>query len=308
MKRTKLEDGIDKIGSNIQENLLVQEEKAEWPQEKFNKLLKALEKSEQVASEVPISIIRNDKNIRRKLDDLNIDSLTQDIHSNGLIHPPTVTLGKNEKGNYYFLMTAGHRRLLAYKALGKRRIPVTIRLYKSESDRLIASFSENNSRKNMDIFDLASSFKSLHISGLSFNDISIRTGFDKTTVTRYVRFDDWHDKLVKLVRENISRLPLRFLTSLLSKGKYDDQKRLQEIKNYLAEKGNSTPSTNLKKEASNDQPLPKKRQGAESRLIDVLKTKDLKSDQVELISSILMEARIIKKPLIEDARVHHLAL
>ncbi|MFK7822712.1 MAG: ParB/RepB/Spo0J family partition protein [Oligoflexales bacterium] len=301
MKKSKIEKGIDKIGSNIQETLLVQDEKDEWPQEKFNKLMQAFEKSEQIASEIPISIIRHDKNIRRKIDDLNIDSLASDIERDGLIHPPTITLEKDEKG-YYFLMIAGHRRLLAYKKLGRRRIPVTIRLYKTDSDRLIASFTENNSRKNMDIFDLASSFKVFRDSGLSYNDISEKTGFDKTTVTRYIRFDNWSNNLVKLVRDNTSHLPLRFLTSLLSKEKFDDETRLIEIKNFIDHKNKGLGSSKKNKESISDTRL--KRQGAEARVIEAINVRELDPGQLQLLSTILLEARIIKKSLIDDARVH----
>lgn len=282
--------GKNIIDRQISEALLIDQERSEWPIERFQSLVKTLkEKKKPISAEIPISIIKTDHNIRRLTDTSDIDKLAKDIEENGLIHSPTVTVTLSKSKKLHFTMVAGHRRILALKKLGKRTSPVTIQLFNDEKERLQASFSENIQRKNMDPFDLAKSFQMLKASGLSSEYIGEKWGFDVSTISRYIRFNKWGDELVKFIKEHIDQIPVRVLFELLPESRYDDSTRMNRIKDTLFPKQGDKTKSEAKQAP--------KRSSAQSRINEIVQSNKYSEDQLQLISDFLLDAKIIKAPI-----------
>lgn len=287
MVKKKKED-IDQRSSHVTDSLesyaRLEEDRTSFPPERYEKILSALEKADRVNSNIPVSIIVENENIRRESIDDDAD-FVETIKKEGLNQHPIVSIRRTDNGNYQFLMVGGHRRLKAFKALGYRHIPCVVRNFEDEKDRLVASFNENQKRKNMDLFDIGKSFSIFRDKGMSFEEISEVSGLDLSNVRRYVHFNDWSEEIVNLVRSNKELFPVRYLNKFASK-KFTDKEILIELKN----KTNSNPPSKKTKKVGASQ----KNYNSVS---EVIKSLELTNDEISLISKVLVKSRIIKTPL-----------
>ncbi|NRA47193.1 MAG: ParB N-terminal domain-containing protein [Oligoflexales bacterium] len=284
----KKAENVDQRSSHVTDSLenyaKLDEDRSLFPPERFEKILAALEKSDRVNANVPVSIIVENENIRRENRD-NDNDFIETIRKEGLNQHPIITIRKTENGNYQFLMVGGHRRLRAFKSLGHRQIPCVVRNFEGEKERLVASFNENQKRKNMDLFDIGKSFSIFRERGMSFEEISDVSGLDLSNVRRYVHFNNWSEDIVNLVRENKELFPVRFLNKFASK-KYSNEQILAELNKKITNKPVAGKT---------------KRVGATQKNYDsisgTVKNFKLSPDEISLISKVLIESKIIAKPL-----------
>lgn len=100
-------------------------------------------------------LLEPEQPLRLEANDEYISNLADSIQSNGLINPLTI-IPKDEK----YEIVAGHRRYLACKEAGLRKIPC--RIISGDSRKKISiSLSENLARRDMSPMEEASTFKEI---------------------------------------------------------------------------------------------------------------------------------------------------
>lgn len=282
---TNLTKGSQNIGNKIKGHMVDQG----WPQEKREKLWTATNQgSKQVFATIPVSLIKSSKNIRRGEDEQQINELAKSIQTDGLIQNPVVCLEKNDAGAIHFVMVAGHRRLSAFKVLGRQEIDCAIKIFSSESERLVSSFIENDVRSNMDVFDTALAYQKMKDSGLSSNEIAKRTNKDISSINRFLKFNTWSDDLVNKIRIMEIKPALRDLFLLLTFKQDEIFKKLDQLANLKSKK--------RPKAAPNSLRVPAHEKRYE-KIKDIISKYDFDEDQLGIFSKVLKEADIIRKAL-----------
>ena len=155
--------------------------------------------------EVEISKIKVLPQVRRDIDEdfksSEMEDLVNSIEANGLLNP--ITLRKDKKTNELILL-AGHRRLNAFKKLERKTIPATI-LDLDENQAVFAQMSENLTRKDLSIPDIAHGIKLLTemtnpATGHNYSqtDIAKLIGISGPAVHRYYRFNSVNPKVLEI--------------------------------------------------------------------------------------------------------------
>ena len=112
-----------------------------------------------------------------------LGELANSIKELGVIQPITV---RKLKGNK-FQLVSGERRFRASKLIGNRTVPAYIRLA-NDQEMLEMALVENIQRKNLDPIEVALSYQRLIDEiQLTQEDLSIRVGKKRSTVTNYLR-------------------------------------------------------------------------------------------------------------------------
>lgn len=143
-------------------------------------------------TEIEISRIKVLPQVRRDIDDdFNSDEMTDLVNSitkNGLLNP--ITLRRDKKTNELILV-AGHRRLNAFKKMGREKIPATI-IDLDETQAIFAQMSENLTRKELKFTDIAVGIRKLRESinpktqkEYSIAELSELLGLHRMQVNRY---------------------------------------------------------------------------------------------------------------------------
>lgn len=135
------------------------------------------------ASLVPITQIEpNPLQPRTVFDPARLQELANSIQANGIIQP----LLLRRKGQQYELV-AGERRLRAAKIAGLTEVPAIIQDYTDE--RLLeVALVENIQREDLNPIETAQALERLtREMGLSHEEIAVRTGKDRTTITNMIR-------------------------------------------------------------------------------------------------------------------------
>ena len=111
-----------------------------------------------------------------------LQELAQSIRANGIIQPLIVT----KHGERYRLV-AGERRWRAAQIAGLTEVPVVVQEF--ADDRLLEiSLIENIQREDLNPIEVAQAFERLaRDHSLSHEQIAVRTGKDRTTVTNMIR-------------------------------------------------------------------------------------------------------------------------
>jgi ParB family transcriptional regulator, chromosome partitioning protein len=136
----------------------------------------------QVAS-VPIAEIQpNPLQPRTVFDPAHLEELSRSIEINGIIQPLLV----RRTGLGYELI-AGERRLRAAKLAGLTDVPAIIQDY--ADDRILEiALIENIQREDLNPLETAQALQRLHVEmNLSHEEIAVRTGKDRTTITNMIR-------------------------------------------------------------------------------------------------------------------------
>ncbi|MCX6155742.1 MAG: ParB/RepB/Spo0J family partition protein [Candidatus Kapabacteria bacterium] len=133
---------------------------------------------------VEISKIRlNPYQPRKDFDPDALEGLKQSIIEHGLITPITVRRDVNG-----FELIAGERRLRACSAAGLSKVPVYILDISSDSNKLELALIENIQRENLNPIEIANSFQRLiDECKLTQEQVSVKVGKDRTTVTNFLR-------------------------------------------------------------------------------------------------------------------------
>lgn len=132
---------------------------------------------------IDISLIRVNPNQPRKdFKETQLLELAESIKIHGLIQPITVRV----KENHYELIV-GERRLRACKLARLSEIPAYIRHADDEESALMA-LVENIQRENLNAIEVALSFERMIIEyQLTYEELALRIGKDRSTVNNYLR-------------------------------------------------------------------------------------------------------------------------
>ena len=120
---------------------------------------------------------------RTYFDEEALTELANSIKELGVIQPITV---RKLEGNK-FQLVSGERRFRASKLIGNKTVPAYIRLA-NDQEMLEMALVENIQRKNLDPIEVALSYQRLIDEiQLTQEDLSIRVGKKRSTVTNYLR-------------------------------------------------------------------------------------------------------------------------
>jgi ParB family chromosome partitioning protein len=134
--------------------------------------------------EIELDVIEvNPYQPRTHFDEVSLRELAGSIKELGVIQPITV---RKLEGNK-FQLVSGERRFRASKLIGNKTIPAYIRIA-NDQEMLEMALVENIQRKNLDPIEVALSYQRLIDEiQLSQEELSIRVGKKRSTVTNYLR-------------------------------------------------------------------------------------------------------------------------
>lgn len=136
-------------------------------------------------------IISNPNQPRKHFDPDSIQELSRSIVANGLLQP--VTLRKRQEGGYELI--AGERRTLAFRSLGRERIPAIITEYTDQQSAVLALI-ENLQRKDLNYFEEAAGVaKLMEQLNLSQMEVSARIGKAQSTIANKLRLLKYPQRL-----------------------------------------------------------------------------------------------------------------
>jgi len=143
------------------------------------------------------SIQRNPRQPRERFDAKDLDELTASIREHGIIQPLIVSPGK--EGTY--ILIAGERRLEAAKLAGLHTVPAIPR-QANDRELLELALIENIQRAELNPLEEAEAYRQLTEEfGLSHEDVALRVGKSRPTVTNTMRLLQLSDAVKKTLIE-----------------------------------------------------------------------------------------------------------
>ena len=130
------------------------------------------------------------QNPRKDLGDLI--ELTESIKSQGILQ--NLTVHDNEDGTYTAII--GHRRLVAAKEAGLVEVPCSV-VSMDEKTQLSTMLLENMQRSDLTIYEQAKGMQLCLDFGMDEKELSNKTGFSKTTITRRLNMLKYDEKKVQ---------------------------------------------------------------------------------------------------------------
>ena len=211
-------------------------------------LLKQIERYGKTIQKIPCDIILLDENIRKSYSDEALEKLAGSLSVDGLIQYPTLCLKENEQG-YRLICRNGHRRVMAAKKLGWKKIECVIFPFDSVKDELYHSINANL-RENVFYLDIADAYCEAHNLGESDQDIAKRVGVNMRTVRWYRRLSKMSKHCASLVRKHPDLFNATWAIRLARKGDLPPSKVLERWMHRMIKEGktfitepNSTSST-----------------------------------------------------------------
>ncbi len=208
-------------------------------------------------TELPLSAIKpNPNQPRREFRDRQLLELAMSISSDGIIQPLIV----RKVGTDYELI-AGERRLRAAKLAGLDKVPVVVQKIADEKLLEIALI-ENIQREDLNPIELAAAFERMSSEmGLNHEEIGLRTGKDRATVTNAIRLLQLPADLQQLVSQGkLSPGHARALLKLSSEGAQREAARRAVEEGWtvrqIEERTNNPETTERKKREKPDAPAP----------------------------------------------------
>jgi ParB family chromosome partitioning protein len=138
-----------------------------------------------IISKIPVDKIDPNPYQPRIEFDINaLNELAQSIKQNGIIQP--ITVHRKDQDRYELI--SGERRLRASIIAGLDLIPAYIIEVQSKEELIELSLIENIQRETLNPIEIALGFKRLiDECNLSLDDISRKTGKDKSTISNFIR-------------------------------------------------------------------------------------------------------------------------
>jgi ParB family transcriptional regulator, chromosome partitioning protein len=176
---------------------------------------------------IPLNLIDVSKlNVRTVNREAGISELTQSIKEIGVQQPVVVT----KKGDRYELII-GQRRFLAANRAGLHEIPAIIRAVESEKDTLIASFSENIQRMDLDYKDKMQVAERLLSQLGSTEKVAEVIGVTDQTVRNYLGYSIVSEKMKEMVEQK----KINAQTAIRISRNVSDEKRAVQIAEKMKE-------------------------------------------------------------------------
>jgi ParB family chromosome partitioning protein len=173
--------------------------------------------------EIPVEqIAPNPHQPRRQMNETLLAELAASLKSSGLIQP--IVVRKAAEG---YQLIAGERRLRAAKLAGMKLIPAIIRDVDSFTQAQMA-LVENIQREELNPIDRALAYRALATQlGLTHQELAIRLGEDRSSITNYVRLLDLAEPVRELVRSRM--LSMGHAKLLAGVSDPAEQQRLAEL-------------------------------------------------------------------------------
>jgi len=134
---------------------------------------------------------------RSSFDDLELEALAASIRTQGLVQPLVVTIDSD--GTYSIV--AGERRWRAARLAGLEEVPVVIRGDLDDRSRLELALVENLQRSDLNALEEAEAYATLQEKfGLSQEEIAVRVGKGRTTITNSLRLLKLPQEIRELLR------------------------------------------------------------------------------------------------------------
>ena len=188
-------------------------------------LLKHIDLHGKTVQKIPCHLIDLDDNIRTSYSNESLKQLAESLKADGLIQFPTLCLKK--RGSAYSLLCRnGHRRILAAKELGWKKIECVIMPFDSARDELYHSINANL-RENMFYLDIAEAYDEAHRLGEDDGQIGKRVGVNLRTVRWYRRLTTMSVPCKELVRAHPNLFNATWAVRLARKGELPQGKVLQ---------------------------------------------------------------------------------
>ncbi len=127
------------------------------------------------------------------IDDPDIVELAKSIDENGLIQ--TIKVSYDQTDGKYFVMF-GHRRVMAYKRLGRKEIEAIVSDIDAHSkESRFTALVENLQRKNLNPVEIAKAYQDALDSGLSLTELANKIGKSKPEISRSIKILDLNQKI-----------------------------------------------------------------------------------------------------------------
>jgi ParB family transcriptional regulator, chromosome partitioning protein len=169
--------------------------------------------SNEVLAKISVNLISpNPYQPRTDFDPQALDELKKSILENGLIQP--ITVRRVSKDHYELI--SGERRLRASKEIGLKEIPAYIIHVETKEMMLALSLIENIQREKLNAIEIANAYKRLMDEcNLSQEEIAVKVGKDRTTVTNTIRLLKLPGKIQQsLIKNEITSGHARSLINL----------------------------------------------------------------------------------------------
>ena len=158
---------------------------------------------------------------RQVFSQAKLEELAQSIRTHGFIQPIVV----RRAGERYQII-AGERRWRAAQLLGLSRVPVAIKSI-SDENLLEVSLIENIQRENLNPIEEAKAYNRLSEEfGLTQEQVALRTGKDRSTVTNFLRLLKLPKEVQQMVLED--QLSMGHARAILGVEGANEQRRLAE--------------------------------------------------------------------------------
>jgi len=162
----------------------------------YDEEIRGIEKGRLDAREIPVAKIDpNPYQPRLAIEEARLEELAASIESEGLCQPILVS---PRAGRY--VVIAGHRRLAAFKRLGRRSIPATVRKGVGDEELMLLAYIENAVRVDLDVFEQSEALHRLLKALGSQSEVAKRTGLDKSIVSRRLRLRRLSPRIVEDIR------------------------------------------------------------------------------------------------------------
>jgi ParB family transcriptional regulator, chromosome partitioning protein len=147
---------------------------------------------------VPLDQLQpNPSQPRRGFDPVAMAELTQSIERDGIIQPIIV----RRTGAQHYQIIAGERRWRAARAAGLQEVPVILRTA-DDHKVLELALIENIQREDLNPIELANAFHRMTVElELSHDEIGVKTGKDRATITNTIRLLQLPQDLQDLVQD-----------------------------------------------------------------------------------------------------------
>jgi ParB family chromosome partitioning protein len=154
-----------------------------------------------VLVKIPVDkITPNPYQPRTEFNSQALEELKKSILENGLIQPITVRRITNNK----YELISGERRLRSCKEIGLKEIPAFIIKVESKEAMIELSLIENIQREELNPIEIALAYKKLiDECNLSQEEIGIKVGKDRSTITNTLRLLKLPEKIQEGVAKNI---------------------------------------------------------------------------------------------------------
>lgn len=192
-------------------------------------------KSKGVVEKIEISLISdNPFQPRLSISEDKLKELMLSIEENGLIQPVALARYNSGTNKEELILIAGHRRLEAYRRLGRKTIEANITEEVSKKDLASMAMVENVQRADLHILELAIQYSELIANGIftSSREIAKAIGKDESTVGKTLKLLKLPQMVIDDIRLNRSTVDLLVLDALR---KVEDKDTIESLYSWFVE-------------------------------------------------------------------------